>query len=142
MALAIASFAGKLLFGFAADRVPLKLGLWSAMGLVVLALLLLSTLPGYTAILGAAILMGLSTGGMLPVWGSMMAHCFGLLSYGKAMGLMGPLITLSVMPGFTIIGRLYDSTGDYRAAMLVFAGMTVTAAIVMIPLKLVTPTRA
>ncbi|MCX2983059.1 MFS transporter [Halieaceae bacterium IMCC14734] len=142
MALAIASFAGKLAFGFMADRVPLKIGLWSAMALVTAALLILSALPGYNTILFAVVLMGLATGGMLPVWGSMMAQCFGLLSYGKAMGLMGPLITLSVMPGFTIIGRLYDSSGDYQTAMLVFAGMTIAAALIMIPLRLVTPTRA
>jgi predicted MFS family arabinose efflux permease len=142
MALAIASFIGKLLFGFMADRMPLKIGLWSAMALVIIALLILSTQPGYVTILLAAVLLGLSTGGMLPVWGSMMAQCFGLLSYGKAMGLMGPLITLSVMPGFTIIGRLYDSTGDYQAAMLVFAAMTAAAALIMIPLRLVTPTRS
>ena len=142
MALAIASFVGKLVFGFIADRVPLKIGLWTAMALVITALLILSTQPGYNTILFAAMIMGLSTGGMLPVWGSMMAQCFGLLSYGKAMGLMGPLITLSVLPGFTIIGRLYDSTGDYQLAMLVFTGMTLTGAMIMIPLRLVIPTRA
>lgn len=136
MVLAIASFAGKLLFGFVADRVDLKLGLWGAQFLVAAALLLLASEPGYSLIVVCACLMGLATGGMLPVWGSMMARVFGLLSYGKAMGLMGPLITLSVMPGFTLIGKLYDVNGNYQLALLVFTGITVLAAALLVPLRL------
>ena len=66
----------------------------------------------------------------------MMARVFGLLSYGKAMGLMRPLITLSVMPGFTLIGRLYDARGDYQLALWVFTGITVLAGVLLFPLKL------
>ncbi|MCZ6828025.1 MAG: MFS transporter [Gammaproteobacteria bacterium] len=136
MALAIASFAGKLMFGFIADKIDLKHGLWGAQLLVAVALLILASEPGYFLILVSACLMGLATGGMLPVWGSMMARVFGLLSYGKAMGLMGPLITLSVMPGFTLIGRLYDANGNYQLALLVFSGITMLAAALLVPLRL------
>ncbi|MFB3078467.1 MAG: MFS transporter, partial [Lysobacterales bacterium] len=136
MVLAIASFAGKLMFGFIADKIDLKHGLWGAQLLVAVALLILASEPGYFLILVSACLMGLATGGMLPVWGSMMARVFGLLSYGKAMGLMGPLITLSVMPGFTLIGRLYDANGNYQLALLVFSGITMLAAALLVPLRL------
>jgi MFS family permease len=136
MALAIASLIGKLLFGFIADKIDLKIALWSAQLLVAAALCILAMQPSFLLILIAACLLGLATGGMLPVWGSMMAHVFGLLSYGRAMGLMGPLITLTVLPGYTIIGRLYDVTGDYQLALLIFTGLTVLAAAVLIPLRI------
>jgi predicted MFS family arabinose efflux permease len=136
MALAIASLVGKFLFGFVADKVNLKLALWAAMLLVVMAFLLLALQPGFSLILIAICLLGLATGGMLPVWGAMMARVFGLASYGKAMGLMGPVITLSVMPGFALIGRLYDETGNYQLALLVFTGITLLSALILAPLKL------
>jgi predicted MFS family arabinose efflux permease len=136
MVLAVCSFVGKILFGFVADKINLKLALWIAMLLVLAAFLVLAVQPRFALIVVATCLLGLATGGMLPVWGAMMARVFGLISYGKAMGLMGPLITLSVMPGFTVIGRLYDSTGNYQLALLVFAGLMVFAALALAPLKL------
>ncbi len=136
MVLAIASLVGKVAFGFLADKVDLKLGLWTAIALVGIALLIFTAEPSYQWIAFAAVLMGLATGGMLPVWGSMMARAFGLVSYGKAMGLMGPVITLLVMPGYTIMGRLYDMSGNYQMGMSVFAGLTLVSAAMLIPLKL------
>ncbi len=136
MVLAIASLVGKVAFGFLADKLDLKLGLWTAIGLVGVALLIFASEPDYPWIAFAAVLMGLATGGMLPVWGSMMARAFGLVSYGKAMGLMGPIITVLVMPGYTVMGRLYDLSGNYQMGMSVFAGLTVLSAAMLIPLKL------
>jgi MFS family permease len=136
MAIAVMGFAGKLLFGMAADKINLKVGLWIALALVFVALLLLASEPGYSLMLLATALMGLAAGGMLPVWGAMMAKVFGLVSYGRAMGLMGPLITLLVMPGFAVAGRLYDATGSYRLCLFLFAGFVVLGALLLIPLKI------
>lgn len=123
MVVAIMGLLGKLAFGVAADKVNLKIGLWAAMALLVMALLLMATEPGYPLMLLAAGLLGLASGGMIPVWGLLMASVFGLVSYGRAMGLMGPLISLLVMPGFTVTGRLYDATGSYQLCLLAFSGL-------------------
>ncbi len=136
MILAGASLVGKLIFGFMADTLNLKLGLWIAITLVALALAILSTEPSYLLLAAASVFLGLATGGMLPVWGAMVARVFGLTSYGKAMGLMGPVITLSVMPGFTIMGRLYDMSGGYQLGMMVFGGLTILSATLLFPLQL------
>jgi MFS family permease len=136
MILAVASFVGKIVFGMLADRISLKTGLFAAIGLVAITLVLLSLQPGYPLVVLAAVLMGLATGGMLPVWGSMMARCFGLISYGKAMGLMGPVLTLSVMPSFLIMGRLYDMSGSYQLGMMVFCGLSLVSAAMLVPLKI------
>jgi MFS family permease len=136
MTVAVTGLLGKLVFGFAADTLNLKVGLWISMGLVFIAFLVLASEPAYPLMLVAAVLLGLATGGMLPVWGAMMAKVFGLLSYGRAMGLMGPLITLLVLPGFAIVGRLYDATGGYQLCLYIFAGVVAVATLLLVPLKL------
>lgn len=136
MAVAVMGLVGKLVFGIAADKISLKLSLWLAMALVFAAFLLLASEPGYSYMLLATGLMGLAAGGMLPIWGAMMARVFGLVSFGRAMGMMMPLITLLVMPGFAVVGRLYDATGSYRLCLLVFAGSVAVATLLLVPLKL------
>lgn len=136
MAVAIAGLLGKIVFGLAADKVNLKVGLWIAMGLVLVAFLVMASEPGYSLMMLAAILLGLAAGGMLPVWGAMMARVFGLVSYGRAMGLMGPLITLTVMPGFVLTGYLFDTTGGYQVSLLIYAAVIALASLLLVPLKL------
>ena len=66
MVVAIMGLLGKLAFGVAADKVNLKIGLWAAMALLVMALLLMATEPGYPLMLLAAGLLGLASGGYDP----------------------------------------------------------------------------
>ncbi|MFK7730129.1 MAG: MFS transporter [Pseudomonadales bacterium] len=134
--IAIGGIVGKIAFGFAADKINLKVGLWLAIALVIAGFMLLATEPNYALMLVAAALLGLAAGGQLPVWGAMMAKAFGLVSYGRAMGLMSPLISLIVMPGFIISGKLVDMTGNYVLLLNVFCVVLVVAAIILVPLRL------
>ncbi len=136
MVVAICGLVGKLLFGMAADRISLRLGLGIAQCMVVVALLILALEPGFALMLLASGLLGLAAGGMLPVWGAMMAQAFGLASYGRAMGLMGPVITLFVMPSFPLMGRMVDASGSYSGALSLFAGLVAVAVVLLLPLRL------
>ena len=136
MVLAILGLIGKLLFGAGADRFPLKWGMWVAQGLVGIALLIMATQPPYWVMIIAAICLGLATGGLLPVWNSMMARVFGVDSYGRAMGLMGPVITLLLMPAYIFVGRMHDAFGNYVATLLVFAGLILLAILLLGPVRL------
>lgn len=136
MTVAVAGLVGKLAFGMAADKVNLKLGLSLAISLLIAALLIMAVQPAYPLMLLAVVLLGLASGGMIPVWGLLMAAVFGLVSYGRAMGLMGPLISLLVMPGFTIVGWLHGVSGNYQLSLLVFAGALVVGILSIVPLKL------
>jgi MFS family permease len=140
--IAISGFIGKLLFGMAADKFSLKAGLWTAQALVIVGFALIMTEPGFSMLILASCAIGLAAGGMVPVWGAMMAHIFGLISYGKAMGLMGPLLTICIVPGFTLIGRLYDIHGDYTLALLIFSIAILLGALLLVPLRLSAPTRS
>jgi len=136
MAIAVMGFIGKLGFGVVADRVNLKWALWAVMALALLGFLLLASQPSYPVMLAATALMGLAAGGMVPVWGSMMATAFGLLSYGRAMGLMGPLLTLLVLPSFTVVGTLYDLSGSYQLPLLIFSAVIALGMLLLLPLRL------
>ena len=134
--LSLAGLAGKLVFGAAADRINLKYGLWSAHCLLLIAFSLLLLEPPYWVLLIAAVCFGLATGGVLPVWNAMVAQVFGVNSFGRAMGAMGPLITLNILPAYAVVGRLFDSTGSYSAGLILFGGVIVGAAAMLIPLRL------
>lgn len=133
---AVGGIVGKIVFGYASDKMNLKIGLWLAMLLVVLGLAVFSFEPEYPMMMLAAALLGLAAGGQLPVWGAMMASAFGLVSYGRAMGLMSPMISLIVMPGFIVAGKLVDMTGNYILMMQVFCVVLVVAAVILVPLNL------
>ncbi|NND66325.1 MAG: MFS transporter [Halioglobus sp.] len=141
MVLAISGLVGKLIFGSAADRLNLKIALWLAEALAIIALLLFAFAgESFAVMLAAAISMGLASGGLLPVWGAMLARLFGLASYGLAMGLMSPVVTLCIMPTFVLVGRLVDTYGTFLYPLLAFAGATAFAMAILLPLRL--PERA
>ena len=135
MVVAVAGFVGKLAFGAAADKVNLKLALGAAQLLVFAGLVLLSLEPGYTLILCGTTCIGLAAGGMLPVWGALTARVFGLLSYGRVMGLTGPIVTLCILPSFAVVGRLFDSSGSYATAMQLLCGVMVMSVLLLVPLQ-------
>lgn len=129
-------FIGKLLFGYAADRINLKFGLWIAIILAGSGISILATEPDYSVMLIAAFLMGLATGGMLPVWGAIIAVVFGMKSYGRVMGAMMPVIALSVMPGPILAAYLFDQYGSYSNSFYLFVGVLCVSFVLLIPVKL------
>ena len=134
--LAITGLIGKLIFGAAADRFSLKWGLWASQSLVGVALVLMIIQPPYPLLVFAALCLGFATGGLLPVWNSMMALVFGVNSFGRAMGIMGPLITLFVMPAYVLVGRLHDLQGDYTGSLSVFLLLIVLGIALLAPVTL------
>jgi sugar phosphate permease len=136
MMLAIAGLAGKILFGYAADKINLRLALSITQAAVIAGLVLLATGPSYVVICVAIIILGLSTGGMLPVWGALLAAIFGTASYGRVMGLMMPLIVLIVMPGYSLAGYLFDQTGSYSSCFYIFSAVIALSMPLMVLLKI------
>lgn len=134
--IAIFGLIGKIALGAASDRIGLRVGLWIALGLAGIGMALLSMEPSYALMLVAATSLGLAVGGMLPVWGGMIAAAFGTASFGRAMGLVSPLIALLVMPGFMIAGWSADSTGSYTLALHIFVGQIVIASVLLLALQL------
>jgi MFS family permease len=136
MVVAVSGLIGKLLFGVAADMLNHKLALWAAQLLVTAGFVVLALEPSYPLIVLACVSIGLAAGGMLPVWGALTADIFGLKSYGRAFGLMGPIITLFVMLGFPLAGRLYDVIGSFSLCLWIFSALMAVAATLLVPLRL------
>ena len=113
MIVAIFGFIGKLVFGAAADKLNLKHALWMAQALAIVAVAVFSQASLFSHMAVAATCLGLAAGGLLPVWGAMVAKLFGLTSYGLAMGLMTPVVTLCILPIYVIVGRLVDTYGSF-----------------------------
>ncbi len=113
---AIFSIMGKLGYGVLLDRldkrwvfasVPLILGItWP--------LLFLSPNPWTVGLV--AIVAGLGTGGILPVWNALVAERFGLFRFGRVIGMMGMAATPLTMSSVWFGGRMFDSAGSYLPA--------------------------
>jgi MFS family permease len=129
-------FVGKIALGAASDSIGLRTGLWTSLGLAGVGIALFSVEPDYPALVVASSLLGLAAGGMLPVWGGMIAAAFGTENFGRAMGLISPLIALLVMPGFMIAGWSEDTTGSFSLGFQIFVGQIVFASVLLLGLDL------
>jgi len=134
--IAASGFVGKLIFGWAADRISLRVGLWGAQLLAAAGITIFSFEPDFGKMLAASTLMGLAAGGMLPVWGAMVAAVFGVASYGRVMGLIMPVISIFSFPGPVLAATSMDVTGSYQLAMRGFVVAIASAAMLLLPLRL------
>ena len=133
---AISGLVGKLALGAASDRIGLKAGLAIALCLTGSGIFLFSTEPPYSILFVGACVLGLSAGGMVPVWTGMVAAGFGTPNFGRAMGLMSPMIAVLVMPGYLIAGWSDDTMGSFRPAFQFFVASIGLAFLLLPFLKL------
>jgi MFS family permease len=136
VALTISGLIGKFAFGWAADRFSLKAGLGTAIGLTVCSVSLMTSEPEYPVLLASVAVMGLAAGGILPVWGALMAVIFGVANFGRAMGLQAPIISVGAMAGFGIAGRAHGQTGSFVLAFQIFAGVLSLALLILFALRM------
>lgn len=125
--IAIMGLIGKLLFGTIADRVDLRFGLAGSAILLALGLLCYLGEDNFNLLLAGSVLAGLAAGGMLPVWGALMAQAFGVSSYGRVMGLMNPVLMPFNILSPPLAGAIFDRTGSYQLTFLLFSALLVIA---------------
>ncbi len=125
--IAIMGLIGKLLFGTIADRIDLRFGLGGSAGLLVIALLCYLGNDNFNLLLAGSALAGLAAGGMLPVWGSLMAQAFGINNYGRVMGMMNPVTMPLIILSPPLAGAIYDRTGSYQITFILFSALLIVA---------------
>lgn len=109
------SLLSKVVFGWLADRIPPRLGIWIVVLVNAATWGLLHFDPQYTAFLAIGALYGVGIGAAGPLHGFVLARCFGPLAFGRAAGI-GGLSALPLVAGApALAGWLYDSTGSYQA---------------------------
>ncbi|MEZ4331328.1 MAG: MFS transporter [Myxococcota bacterium] len=136
----VSGIVGKLAFGWLADSLPLRLGLWIAIGLTATSLAIMTTEPELPLLWASVAVMGLAAGGILPVWGALMAQLFGVANFGRAMGLQAPLIALGAASALWVAGRLHDRTGGFVFPFQIFIVLLGFSALVLLLLRV--PARA
>jgi len=135
MIIAVGGMLGKLGFGSLADRVPLKVAFVAAIGATAGAIATLLLEPDFWGLVAAAALLGVATGGLLPVWNALVPRLFGVANFGRAMGLMGPVIAVTTMVVYPIVGNVRDATGSYAAVFQGDLAVLALAVAIVIPLR-------
>ena len=130
------AFIGKLIFGYTADVISLKAALWITQGMVALGFVIFSTASSFAVIQLATVIAGLAGGGLIPVWGALLANVFGTVDYGRVMGMMRLLILPIITIGHPTAGYIFDVTGSYTLVFQLFAACLVLASAILIPLRL------
>jgi len=128
-----ASVVGKLVFGALADRIPARALTWTGIAFQAAFLWLLMGQPSAATLFAAAVIGGLSFGGLLPLHGIMVAAAFGPASFASVMGLMAPVITPLLIASFWISGFMYSEEHGYDPVLeLLLIGSAIGAAALLL----------
>jgi MFS family permease len=127
---------GRLLCGYLVDRVDKRLASWIVFAVLTAGWGALVVAPSYAALLVASIGMGLGVGGIMPLWGALTGACFGRAVFGRAMGLMTPLMLPFNLAGAPIAAYAFDQTGSYALVLSAFLGTFLLGAVVIAFLRI------
>jgi MFS family permease len=137
----LASIGGKLLLSIVADRVNriVLLSALFALGSLTSAMLLVS--DTYQLLLCAALLMGVTSGTIPPIYQALVADRFGLVSFGTVRGLVVPITAGIGAVAIRFIGEVFDRTGGYDIGFTVFIAAGLVAAALMYATSFTQPVR-
>jgi hypothetical protein len=76
--------------------------------------------PGYLTLLGASIVFGLGFGGLMPLFGLLIAARFGAAKLGRMMGAAGPVMLPFQLFGLPFTTAVFDRSGSYAPAFMTF----------------------
>jgi len=125
------SIVGRLIFGHFADQFSKRSILVAALlihGASVFCLLGIQ-LPG--ALPAFVTLFGLGIGGGAVLIPLLVGECFGLLSFGRILGMVTISATVGAAVGPVLTGWIYDRTGEYQVAFLLHIAAFSAAAVVI-----------
>ncbi len=128
---AISAIGGKLLVGYLADKIDLRLMFAFVAGCNALLLGVYILQPSFWFLLLAVATLGIAVGGVFPAWSTILAWLFGARSYGSVMGMMAIIMQPFAMLTMRFIGQVYDQTGTYVPAFVAFIAMDVIAIILI-----------
>lgn len=120
---------GKVLFGSLADRVGERPAFYVSLLMQVAGLMAVMAVSGESALFACMGFLGLGLGGVLPLSAALAARVFGPAAFAPIMGLMMPLITPIVSAGTPFAGFIFDATGSYDLAFMVFSGALLAACV-------------
>jgi len=134
------STMGRLGLGGAAERLGAVRMFQVSIGILILSYVVWYLAPGYFALAGFALALGVGYGGWVALSPSVMADLFGWEGLGGSLGLLYTAAGVGALLGPPFAGFLVDATNSYRPAILTAIGLAVAAAvaIVRLPVRRVT----
>ena len=111
---------GKLVCGRLADRSSLRVALQSSIFFQALGIALILFSHSMYPLLIGSIIFGFGMGAGIPLQGTIVSAQFGRDDFGKAMGLMRPVMMPFQILGGLLAGWLYDVQGNYNLVLSIF----------------------
>jgi len=125
------SIAGRFGFGYAADRFSVRKVFTTCYAIEALGVgaLLATALFGTKALFAYVLVYGLTGGGGLVLAPLIVGECFGVKSVGTIFGVLAVAAVMGGALGPLLAGLIFDGTGSYYLAFIIFTVGEVTAVI-------------
>lgn len=125
------SLLGRLLVGYAMDRIFAPYVTATVFALTALAMVLLALVPSTVAAFVAAALVGLAIGAEADILTFLISRYFGLREFSRLVGIIWVAWAWGGGVGTEIVGLSHSYTGSYSPAFLFFALLVALAAILV-----------
>ncbi len=125
--------AGRALFGWLAERWPIRWIYTACYLLMALGIALLDVVTSWAgpALAGYVVCFGVATGGAFSLAPLQVAHLFGVRALGEVFGVLGLAATVGGALGGAGAGVLYDRLGSYDQVLDLSVTLAVVASAVM-----------
>ncbi|MEE8400253.1 MAG: MFS transporter [Desulfobacterales bacterium] len=111
---------GKLSFGRISESIPFHYAASLCFGLQALAVFILFSTGSVSMTWVYVILFGFAMGGVIVLMPIAVGHFFGLAAFSVIMGVVSFLQALGTASGAFLSGLIYDTTGSYENAMVIY----------------------
>jgi MFS family permease len=135
-ALAAGAAAGKIVFGWLANRIGEQGALYVSLAMECIGIFGLTLNAPFLLLIGIALFLGLGIGGVMPLGAALLARAFGTQAFGPMMGLMAPIMIPFQAAGAPLAAAVFDSTGSYQSAWFAFVATLVVACALLSRLRL------
>jgi MFS family permease len=125
--IALVSIPGRLLYGWLGDRFPKRYVIAGLLVLLAGSLILLGSIKGVWQLFLFLIIYAPAYGGCAALMQAIRGEYFGRIAFGTIMGFMAMIIMVGTIIGPLFAGYVWDITGSYYQAFIVFAGALVAA---------------
>ncbi len=124
-ALALVSVIGRLLMGWLGDRIGMRGVYMGSLVALIAGLIIVAYAHNAWQIWLFMFLFAPAYGGLASMTPAFRADLFGVKAYASIGGAMEPVVMIGTITGPFMAGYVFDVTGSYRVAMLIFAAASV-----------------
>lgn len=130
--LAFSSMIGKPIWGFISDLIEPRWGVMACQLITAVGIVLYLNISNVPTAYIAAVIYGMGQSGMSTLQSVVWANYYGRTFLGSIRGIVTPFQLLSNVGGPVFAGLIFDFTGTYHIAFLVFLGFALAAASLVI----------